>query len=374
MMMTRVPLIAIVLLGFGGAVWAQSDPGLKSFEPCFVAARAADPICSDPANDAVQRLDCLQKARKTLLECLEQVQSQAAAGSPPAKTTGTAALETPPATRELTTASVSPDKPSSMTSAEASPATAAPDKPPASTSAEAPAAMAAPDKSSEATSPEVSAVAAAPEKPAATAAPEAPAENPAPARATETASVELPAATVPPSKPAAAISPEPPARVVDVPSKPRETNWVVSETTSPVDFTPLITAVIRSQSSVKDAPNEIAIRCRGGRSELMVRTPGKWSAPRAHAVLVDYQINDKTPVTLPWTLSADGKTASYKDDAIGFLQSLPQDARLKIAVLDERGSAHDTTFDLAGWDSVRGKLAAACKWAPAAGKISAEKR
>src|SRR6266850_3616262 len=65
-------------------------------------------------------------------------------------------------------------------------------------------------------------------------------------------------------------------------NQPVDTAWVVSETTSPVDYSPLITAVIRSTSSVKDAPSTLAVRCRGLRTELLLRTEGR-GARRAGA-------------------------------------------------------------------------------------------
>jgi hypothetical protein len=188
-----------------------------------------------------------------------------------------------------------------------------------------------------------------------------------------TASPALPTATVLPEKPAA-VSPDRPARAVDSPSKPTDTNWIVSETTSPVDYAPLTTAVIRLPFSVKHAPNTLAIRCLGGRTEFLVRTEGTWRASRAREVQVDYQINDQPSVRLAWTASADGKTASYKDNAIGFLQSLPEGGRLKISVLDGPGPSHEATFQLAGLDAVREKIAVACKWASPANKITSEKR
>ena len=189
-----------------------------------------------------------------------------------------------------------------------------------------------------------------------------------------TGSSELPTATVSPDKPTAAVSPVPPARSVDASSKPPDTNWIVSQTTSPIDYTPLITAAIRLPFSVKHAPNTLAIRCRGQRTELLVRTEGTWLASRAREVEVDYQVNDQPLVRRPWAASADGKTAIYKDDAVGLLQSLPDGARLKINVLDEPGPSHEATFQLAGLDAVREKIGTACKWAPAANKVTSEKR
>jgi hypothetical protein len=183
--------------------------------------------------------------------------------------------------------------------------------------------------------------------------------------------LEKPSATVSPDNPTGTVSP---ARAVDIPSKPSDTNWVVSETTSPVDYTPLITASFHLPFNVKDAPNTFAIRCRGLHTELQVRTEGTWHASRAGEVQVAYQINDQPLVKLPWTASADGKTANYKGEAVGLLQSLPEGARLKINVFDGPGPSHEATFQLAGLDAVREKIAMTCKWAPTANKMSSGKR
>jgi hypothetical protein len=141
-----------------------------------------------------------------------------------------------------------------------------------------------------------------------------------------------------------------------------------------VDYSPLITAVIHSTSSVKDAPNTLAVRCRGLRTELLLRTEGTWRASRVSEVQVDYQINDQPFVRPQWTVSADGKTASYKDDAVELLRSLPEGARLKISVFDGRGPGQEATFQLTGLDSVRKKIALACKWPPTADKMSSGRR
>ena len=157
-------------------------------------------------------------------------------------------------------------------------------------------------------------------------------------------------------------------------NQPADTAWVVSETTSPVDYSPLITAVIHSTSSVKDAPNTLAVRCRGLRTELLLRTEGAWRASRASEVQVDYQINDQPFVKLQWTVSADGTTASYKDDAVELLRSLPEGGRLKISVFDGRIPGQEATFQLTGLYSIRKKIGLACKWPPTADKISSGRR
>jgi type VI secretion system VasI family protein len=160
---------------------------------------------------------------------------------------------------------------------------------------------------------------------------------------------------------------------VDSPAKPQDTNWIVSETTSPLDYSPLVTAVTRSTTGARDAPDTLAIRCVGPRTEILLRTEEPWRAPRPGKVQVECQINDQPLVKQQWMASADGKTVSYGNDTIGFLQSLPEGARLKIKVLDGAGRAHEAKFELAGLDAVLKRIATPCKW-PAADKMSLGKR
>ena len=132
--------------------------------------------------------------------------------------------------------------------------------------------------------------------------------------------------------------------------------------------------MIRSTSQVKHAVSSLAVRCRGGRTEVLVRTDGTWAATRGGELRVAYQVNDQPAVGLQWMLSSDGKTATYKDDPVGLLQALFGGARLKIMVADRTSSAHEATFEIDGWDVVRNKIGTACKWAWTADKTSSGKR
>jgi hypothetical protein len=145
-----------------------------------------------------------------------------------------------------------------------------------------------------------------------------------------------------------------------------EGTWVISETTSPLDYSPVVTATTLSRSNAKDAPKTFAVRCRGQRTDLMVSTDGSWHASRVNGLQVDYRINDQPAVRMQWIASADGRAALFKDDAVQFLRSLPDKGRLTIGVSDRQGPAHEATFQLTGLDAVRQKIGAACKWAPAA--------
>jgi hypothetical protein len=147
-------------------------------------------------------------------------------------------------------------------------------------------------------------------------------------------------------------------------------SWVTSETMSPVDYSPIITATTLSQSNAKDAPTTFAIRCRGRRTELLVSTDGSWRASRGNELQVDYRINDQPAVRMQWIASPNQRAAIFKDDAVRFLRSLPGRGRMTVTVSDWQGSPHEATFQLSGLDAVREKIGVACNWAPAAESIS----
>jgi hypothetical protein len=334
---------SLFILG-GGIVSARSaNETADALESCFRAARIADAICSKLPNDPALRLDCFQKTRSAQLECLEHVLSETPAGPTP-KTPSEATRSEPPAS--------------------AAPAT--PKTPSEAPRPEPPASAALPEGSSERVSP-----------PGQTGTLEAPAEVPSaeksnsPPRAiVGTNPREPPSST---EAPTGAIRPGSP-KTADVPARPTGTNWLISETTSPVDYSPLLTGLMHSTSKVKDAPSALVVRCVGERTELLVRTDGTWTATRGHELRVDYQVNDQPAVGLQWVLSSDGKTATYKDDPVSFLQSLPDAARLKINVADRASSSHEATFQTEGWDVVRNKIATACKWARTTDKTSSGRR
>ena len=139
-------------------------------------------------------------------------------------------------------------------------------------------------------------------------------------------------------------------------------NWIVSETTSPLDYSPQITAALSSESAVKDAPSSFAMRCRGARTELLVSTVGSWRPSNNGEVKVSYRLNDQPWVEERWAAIAGGRSAVFQgSDVIQFLRSLPEQGRISISVYDWQGPAHEATFQLFGLGEVRRKIAAACK-------------
>jgi hypothetical protein len=146
--------------------------------------------------------------------------------------------------------------------------------------------------------------------------------------------------------------------------------WTVSETSSPVDYSPLVTATIPALAGSGAAPMELIVRCRGRRSELGLRMEAAPRVSRDGEIHVTYQLNDQPPVKLRWAISADQKIANYKGDGAALLQSFSEDARFKIIVSDGSGRDAEAAFNLAGWNAVRDKVAAACMWTSTASKSS----
>jgi len=342
-------LAAIALILAGGAAQAQSsDENESGLQSCFRAAHAAIAVCSEQSNNPEQRVDCLAKARADQLECINQALSTAG-NKPPENSSKTArsapaasgaAMEAPDALKE-------PARADSVGSVPADDATAIerPDR----TVEPAPKPMQANKLSS--MTPEPSGAI-------------RPDRTPEPALEPMQANKAL--------EPSGEMRPETSGKRDDAPMP--QPDWVVSETTSPVDYSPLVSAVIRSTAGENDGPNSFAVRCRALRTEVSLGTNGAWSVRRGNVLQVDYQIDDRPSIRQQWVLAADGKTATYKDDAVELLRSIPDGAALKIAVADKDNVRREATFQLAGLSAIRQKVAAACKWTPAPTRTSSHGR
>jgi hypothetical protein len=147
---------------------------------------------------------------------------------------------------------------------------------------------------------------------------------------------------------------------------PRDGGWLVSETTSPVDYSPQVSASNLSHATAEDSPASFTIRCRLQRIELSVSTAGYWKASTGDQIRVVYRIDQRSAVEAFWVAARDGHTASFKGDALQFLQSLPDSGLMSIGVFDWQGPAHEAVFQLDGLTAVRQHILKACKATPAA--------
>ena len=296
------------------AVLAQpANPTVVGLDTCFKLVRVAEANCSSSAADTAQRPACLQNARKVQLECLQLAAPQASAS-----------VDRPPPAA----GAVPSDRPTGAVSPVIAAGTSPAGDPVAGASAD--------QKESKS----AGTLAAAPSD-------------------KSVAASDKSVAAPPPGM----AAPSTPA-----PSGAQGSEWTVSETTSPVDYSALVTATILARPDGKEAPMTLVVRCGGRRTELGLRMEGSSRALRGGEALVTYQINDQPMVTQRWTASAEGKTANYREDAVALLQSFSDGGQLKIMVPDGSGRASVATFQLAGWGAVRDKIATACMWTSTAAK------
>jgi hypothetical protein len=137
-------------------------------------------------------------------------------------------------------------------------------------------------------------------------------------------------------------------------------NWIISETTSPVDYTPIVTATASSRGGSNGASMRLSIRCRGGRTELVVAAPAVSRGSGDY--VISYRINDDRPVQLAARSPSFGTGAAFTGDVIRLLKSLPEEGHVAVRISTRSGAAQDGDFSLDGLKTVREKLAAACKW------------
>jgi hypothetical protein len=140
--------------------------------------------------------------------------------------------------------------------------------------------------------------------------------------------------------------------------------WIISETTSPVDYRSQIAALTTARAASQDAPSSLAIYCRAHRTELIVSTTGSWKQVPDGDVRVMHRINEEPSVEQRWRATEAGKSLAFPGDVVRFLRSMPDGGRIMIKVYAGKGPPSETTFQLAGLDSVRRKIATACNWPP----------
>lgn len=140
---------------------------------------------------------------------------------------------------------------------------------------------------------------------------------------------------------------------------PGAANWIVSETTSPVDYTPVVVATTYSRGAPDSPPMQLSIHCRGGRIEMVVAAAALSRSGEEYTL--SYRINGGPPVQRPAGAALSGPGAAFRDDAARLLASLPDGGELSVRVIARQGGAQEGRFSLDGLGRVREKVVAACK-------------
>jgi hypothetical protein len=367
----RPTLIGTSLLVLSAAAHAQSNnQSARLFELCFQAGRLGNAICDKQA-DPGERLHCLEIVRAEQFECVQRMLPEEAAIAPKAvePPTGGARNPVPSAPPEPSIATA-PNAGASTASSQAdsesaSPGSALPstqtadgvgsidngllldksvelDQPTASPAASQSLEPAQPIEKIEPTTPTVGAT--------------LPAQDSAPMYSARPALADEPAITEKVDPPNDTVNTD------SVNAKAEETKWVVSETTSPVDYSPLISATIRPRQRINSGLSGLTVSCRAKHIELSLRLMEDVDVPRFGEIYIFSQVNDQRAVRQRWIWDDEGIILTYIDDPVALLQSIPDGAQWRLGIGDSKGARHMATYQLSGLDAVRKRVASTCPW------------
>jgi hypothetical protein len=154
-------------------------------------------------------------------------------------------------------------------------------------------------------------------------------------------------------------------------------NWIISETTSPVDYSLQVSATMFSITSSGNQPVSFSMHCRQGRTEVMLGITDFARYPAGAAIVLEFLVLSEEAIgnhTIErrwvqyrgeerrWNEINRSTDIALRSDAVSFLKLLPGGGRLFVRVKDRQGVSHDAEFNLAGLAPVRAKLAVTCKW------------
>ena len=160
------------------------------------------------------------------------------------------------------------------------------------------------------------------------------------------------------------ISP-PPAVVPETPvAPPAVSQWTISETTSPLDYSPV--AIARATAVESDRGGlQLSIQCRAGRSEIVL-TASSSLARRPEEYLFTYSVNGSAPLAIPLMAAASGSGLAVKTDPARLLHSLPPAGDVVLRLTHANGPSLEGRYALDQLKAVTLRLTAPCRWPPTA--------
>jgi hypothetical protein len=161
------------------------------------------------------------------------------------------------------------------------------------------------------------------------------------------------------------ISPPPAAASSTSAAAPAASNWIVSQTTSPLDYSPVAIATASSRAGPEGATMQLSIQCRGGRTELVIGDPAL--TLRAEDHVVSYAVNDSPPAVVAAGAAASGTGVALRGDVVRLLASLPDHGDVAFRVTNRQGATLEGRYALAGLKTLLARLAVPCKWPATAG-------
>lgn len=139
-------------------------------------------------------------------------------------------------------------------------------------------------------------------------------------------------------------------------------SWVVSETTSPIDYSPVVVATATARGAPDGLDMKLSIACRSGTTSFVLGGPG--ALPAGDGYAVSYAIDGGSPKTLAAVAAPSGAGMALAGDVVGFLVSLPAQGEIAFRVVGRQGATLEGRYSLADLKITRERMAVPCRWPP----------
>lgn len=137
-------------------------------------------------------------------------------------------------------------------------------------------------------------------------------------------------------------------------------NWVVSETTSPLDYSPVVIATATARGAADGSGMKLSIACRGGTTSLVLSGTG--ALPAGDAYAVSYSVDGGAPTKLAAAATPAGTGMALGGDVVRLLVSLPAHGEIAFRIAGRQGVTLEGRYSLAGLKTTRERLAVSCRW------------
>jgi hypothetical protein len=137
-------------------------------------------------------------------------------------------------------------------------------------------------------------------------------------------------------------------------------SWIVSETTSPLDYSPVVVASATARGASDGSGMKLSIACRSGRTSLVLSGPAV--LPTGEGYAVSYAVDGSSPTTLAAAAAASGTGMTIVGDVVRLLVSLPAEGEIAFRIASRQGVALEGRYSLARLKTARERMAVPCRW------------
>ena len=135
-------------------------------------------------------------------------------------------------------------------------------------------------------------------------------------------------------------------------------SWIVSETTSPIDYSPVVIATATARGTPDGSIMKLSIACRGGKTSLVLSGPG--ASGEGYAVF--YAVDGGSPNTLAAAPAPSAMGMAIVGDVVRLLVSLPPQGEIAFRIAGRQGVTLEGRYSLAGLKTTRERMAVSCRW------------